>query len=227
MNIEHFPKRIKDFIKENLEEKLSLDLYSKQVEEIEFKARSGFIPFSGNKGGFRAIGFTDLNYFWGSGNMVAHRDARNEIERQIEYSLDLVRDDIFEKYQEYFDENKITKDKVNHTDLSDLYHKATNDKTLVEILTDFEEREVSYLSDEQSSIMFETRFLYHGYENGVHSASISAAVNTEGPYHRSHISWSPNTFCEGVKEIKIKWKNEKEFKEKFKKALEKCIKVTF
>lgn len=61
--------------------------------------------------------------------------------------------------------------------------------------------------------------MYHGQEAGIHKASVSVAINTEGPYHRSHIPWSPDTFCEGTKEIEISWKTESGLKKKLVKAL--------
>lgn len=227
LNIEHFPEHVKEFIKDTLLSGLETDgheLYTIQVEEVEFKHRDGFIPSSYNRGGFDAIGFTDLISLWSSGTEVSHKKAQAEIERQIEASFDYLRDDLSEKYSELMTKFNLTKEDLTYRNLDKLSEKHPE---LTDLFKAFEEGEDSYLSDDSSSIMFSARFLYHGYDNGTHSASISAAVNTEGPYHRSHISWSPSTFCEGAKEIEITWANEKEFKRKFIKALNQCIKEVF
>jgi hypothetical protein len=131
----------------------------------------------------------------------------------------------------------------NFTTLLDYYgggynaaHKGANDEIWRQINLVLDERpESAEASDEHldalgsddSSIMHEIRFMYHGCENGVHRASVSCAVNTEGPYHRSHISWAPNVFCEGAKEVEITWKTDGGLARKLKRALAETSKAVF
>ena len=187
------------------------------IENVECHSRDGFIPFSHNKGGLEYNNFTQLSDYWGGGYSVAHAKAQAEIERQIEYSLQCA--------HETFETNNaeelkgIPADKRNYHDLYELGHGK-----LAEKLSNTEHEN---LCGDESSIMHSFRFLYHGCEDGIHSASVSAAVNTEGPYHRSHISWAPNVFCEGAKEVEITWRTESGLKRKLKKALADVSKAIF
>jgi len=82
--------------------------------------------------------------------------------------------------------------------------------------------------DGQCSVMYQLRVMYHPQDDdGVYSASVSAVVNTEGPYHRSSISWAPSVFCEGSKEIKIEYRTVAEFETKLKDSLDLVIKEIF
>lgn len=203
------------------------------VEELEFEARSGFIPFDHNRGGIQLNMFTDIGYYWGSGCRPAHKDAANEIERQIELGLNYASEMLSERMGkedfEYFfgsDLKKLTYH--NLQELAESLTKQGQDTTKVDFwVQEIQELENANLSGDESSIMHQTRFMYHGKVDGVHSASVSCAVNTEGPYHRSHISWAPGVFCEGVKEVEITWKTVPELKKKLKAALDKTAKVIF
>lgn len=170
------------------------------IKELECIARNGFIPNSENKGGLRYRNFTTLESYWGSGHVPENKDAAKEIKRQILYNEELAREDFKEKF------------KNKKPDI--------NDDNYYELLCE-------YLNDDQSSIMHEIRFMYHGFKNKKHSASISVALNTEGPYHRSHISWDPEVFCEAAKEITFTWTNNKELKSKLDKHLKKLVKNMF
>lgn len=183
-------------------------------EDIECKARSGFIPFSHNKGGLTSNQFTDLCSLWGSGSRVSHKEARTEIERQIEYSLKCAQESYFEN-----NKNECLEIGLSHSDMVS-YH-VLYDNGFEDMAQDFCNYETESMSGDESSIMFQVRFLYHGIENGIHRASVSCAVNTEGPYHRSSIAWAPEVFCEGAKEIEITWKTESGLKTKLTNALKK------
>lgn len=169
-------------------------------EEIEFERRDGFIPNSLNKGGLLWRNFTTLREYYGSGYEPANQKAAKEIERQINYDHEIS----LKVFKEKFPNEK-----------SDI-----NNDNYYEILS-------RNLSDDYSSIMHEIRFMYHGVENKKHYASISVALNTEGPYHRSHISWAPNVFCEAAKEVEIRWSNNTELKSKLNKHLKKLINEMF
>ncbi len=196
------------------------------LEDVECHARDGFMPFSHNRGGLTYRNFTDLMAYFGGGYTPAHEGAAKEIERQIEYSLKLLSEETYKEFKDRLDfESKGIEE--NDCNYHWMYEASKTHEELEEVTKYIEEGEHSYLNDDSSSIMHELRFMYHGKENGVHSASVSAAVNTEGPYHRSSISWSPSTFCEGAKEIEIKWRNNAELKRKLDKAFAKVSKVIF
>ena len=193
------------------------------LEPVECRSRDGFIPFGHNKGGLLYINFTDLMGYWGGGYTPSHAGAASEIERQIDFNLNAAQDYILVEYNDIFKMKNVSPNDVNYHALHE-----TKDKELIKIAEELSESEHENLSDENSSIMHEFRFMYHGVnDKGVHEASVSAALNTEGPYHRSSISWAPNVFCEGSKEIEIKWKNNAELKRKLDKALKQVSKAIF
>lgn len=220
---EELPKSTQEFIRETI-----LEVASERggpegwkqddecIEEVECRHCDGFIPFDHNRGGLEYNNFTDLNAYFGGGYSCNHKGAAKEIERQIAYGLECALE-YFQK--DYAAELKgIPKKKHNYHDLYEL-----NRSDLAEKLSEYE---MDNLGSE-SSIMHSFRFLYHGCVNGVHSASISAAINTEGPYYRSHISWAPGVFCEGAKEIEITWRTESGLKRKLKKALKQVSEAIF
>jgi hypothetical protein len=241
---EELPKGTQELVKalllEVFHDATNLDLYPYDDDAIEFlecHSRDGFIPHSFNKGGLEIKGFTDLMGIFGSGQFPSHEGARKEIERQIEYSINLVSESVFERNQEVLESRGITQKQTTYGHIQDLIDaqkkqltldgKPQRDGDLDNILEDIQETETEILGGSESSIMYTMRFMYHGKDNGTHSASISAAVNTEGPYHRSHISWAPNVFCEGAKEVEITWRTQKELRQKLKKALEQVSKKVF
>lgn len=207
------------------------------VEDIECQSRDGFIPFNHNRGGLVYQNFTDLMAYWGGGYTCAHEGAAKEIQRCIDLNLDeyipdamaeIIGESNMEKYfsgdkskLNYGDLNQLacTLEKQGHTESADEVFKWVNK---------IQDLEHDYLSGESESIMHEIRVMYHGQDsNGMHSASVSAAVNTEGPYHRSHISWAPNVFCEGAKEVEVSWKTNAELKRVLTKALATVSKAVF
>jgi hypothetical protein len=195
------------------------------IEEIECRSRDGFIPHSFNCGGLEYSNFTDLMGYWSGGYSVAHKGAAKEIERQIDYMFKLLRENTFEKFNEVLTAKNLKEDDCNYHTIQELVDKG--DTELKNVLRYIEDNECEYLGVEDCSIMHSIRFMYHGTIDGVHYASVSAAVNTEGPYHRSHISWAPSVFCEGAKEVEIKWTNQRELKARLKKALANVCKAVF
>lgn len=186
------------------------------IDTIECRSRDGFIPFSHNRGGLMARQFTDLMSLWGSGITVSHKKAQAEIERQIEYNLELAKETFFEKHTKELKKIGITEETDPRLNYHDLYKMKHGD--LAERLSQLESK---YLSDHDSSIMFEVRFMYSGCdETGTHRAFVSCAVNTEGPYHRPSISWAPGVFCEGAEETEIEWTTDTELRERLSKALQ-------
>lgn len=227
---------VKEAILKAAEDKHGPECYPQDkdcVEEIECHSRDGFIAAGHNKGGFLYRNFNSLMDYFGGGYSVAHADADKEIQRQIDYSLQCVSDQLKEEIGEellgrYLKPNEITYGGIESQREN---FKRQGDLESAELLRKWSQRiqdiEYDYLSGEYSSIMHELRFMYHGKENGLHSASVSAAVNTEGPYHRTHIQWAPNVFCEGSKEVEITWHNNAELKRKLDKAFKQVSKVIF
>lgn len=195
------------------------------LDDIEYQSRDGFIAYDSNRGGLTYQNFSDLDAYWGGGYSVAHKQAAKEIERQIDYSFELLREDVFKTHETILVTAGITQEQCDYHTLNEASDK---DETLYPAFRYLEDQENDYLGGESSSIMHEFRFLYHGKDpKGLHSASISAAINIEGPYHRSSIPWAPGVFCEGVKEVEIKWRNNAELKRKLDKALNKVSKAIF
>lgn len=194
------------------------------IEDIECHSRDGFIAFDSNRGGLTYHNFTDLGEYWGGGYKVAHKAANTEIQRQIDYNFKCLAESTFKKFEELLVSKNITEVACNYHTISELIDAGI--KGLEEVRQYIEEGETEVLGGE-CSIMHEFRFLYHGDEAGIHSASVSAAVNTEGPYHRSSIAWAPKVFCEGSKEVEITWRTQTELKKKLKAALTKVSKAVF
>ena len=183
------------------------------IDSIECHSRDGFSPHSWNKGGIEYNNFTDLMSYFGGGYSVSHTETNAEIERQIEYSLECANESFRDNH--LLELQDIPQAKRNYHDLYEL-----GLGSLAEKLSEYESES---LCDDQSSIMHSIRFMYHGVDSkGIHSASVSCAVNTEGPYHRQHISWAPGVFCEGAHEVEITWRNDNGLKTKLTKALKQC-----
>lgn len=222
---DELPVELQDYVAEQLKEAFDKAPenfnYDKGVENIECKSRSGFIPFSHNKGGLEINGFTDLMSLWGSGTNVSHKKAQAEIDRQIDYHFKCVAESTYANFKEILDAEGLTENDCNYHTMQEI---AETNKDFEPVLRYIEDAEAG---DSEDTIMFSVRFMYHGNENGIHTASVSAAVNTEGPYHRSHISWSPKTFCEGAEEVEIEFKTFAQLKKELAKALKKVTDKVF
>lgn len=188
------------------------------IDDIECRSRSGFIPFSHNKGGLTYRNFATLSDYHFGGYGCAHEKANKELERLAEYSIDCAMESFKEQYKDEL--QGIDDNLINYNDLYDM-----GKGNLAERLS---ELETESLTDENSTVMHEFRFMYHGVDDeGNHSASVSAAINLEAPYHRSHISWAPEVFCEGGKELEITWKTNKQLTKRLKDALMEVSKEVF
>lgn len=202
-------------------------------EDIEYLSRDGFAAFDHNRGGLTYLNFTQISDYECGGYVPAHKQAASEIERQLDHNHELVRETVYDDNEALCLKLGITKDDLSYHAIDEYLEKsdlldAETKEQVKKLLRDFEDTESSYMNDSENSVMHELRFMYHGHdESGLHTASVSAAVNTEGPYHRSSISWSPKTFCEGSKEIEITWKNDAELKRKLDKAFKKVSKEIF
>jgi len=185
------------------------------IEGIECKARDGFSPFSHNKGGLVYQNFAQHLDYWGGGYSLAHGKANVELSRLIDGTLEDVKTNFAERHAELLASKGIKPEDVSYHALEE-----SDDAELKRLANEFSNDECESLSDENSTVMHELRFMYHGRDSkGLHTASVSAAVNLEAPYHRSHISWAPSVFCEGSKEVEITWRTQAELKNKLAHAL--------
>lgn len=213
---------VKDAILKVAQERRGPDCWKSDddaLESIECKSRDGFIPHFFNKGGFDYNNFTDLHAYSGGGYSCKHKEAAAEIERQIQYGLDSAIENFRKNNDLKLNQLGITKEQTDYHTLHELGHHE-----LAEELSSYENENLSG----ESSIMHSFRFIYHGKnDDGIHSASVSAAINTEGPYHRSHIAWAPSVFCEGSSEVVIQWRNNAELKRKLEVAFKKVHKAVF
>jgi len=166
----------------------------KDVEPIECISRDGFIASSHNCGGYVWQDFTNVNYIIGSGSYPASVEAQNKITEAYETNRQYALEDL--GFQ-------------NKSELTD-----TEQETLYQKIDEYGSEDTS---------MYEIRIMYHGVENGIHRVSISAAVNWESPYHRSHISWMPNFKCEHAKEVEVTFRSLKSGERKMRRALRKVI----
>lgn len=202
------------------------------IEEIEFKSCDGFMAFDHNRGGLTYRNFTDLMDYFGNGHVPAHEGVAKEIQRQIDYSLESLSESVYEDHKSLCLELNIGETECQYHAI-DQYIRTSDNLTdaqkteLKQMLNEIQGGEYDSLSGDDNSIMHEIRVMYHGKIGGVHTASVSAALNTEGPYHRSGISWAPGVFCEGAKEVEITWRNNAELKRKLDKALKKVSKEIF
>ena len=200
---------------------------------IECHARDGFSPYSHNKGGLVYRNFTNVMGYWGSGYTVAHEGAAKEIERQFDLTLQSISEAIYNDHASLCLELGISEKDCNYHGLGEFEKTSENlndsqRKELESMIREIQDMECEGLSGNDSSIMHELQFFYHGKDSkGFHSASVSAAVNTEAPYHRQSIPWASSVFCEGVKEIEIQWRNNAELKRKLDKAFAKVSKMIF
>lgn len=225
------PEKTKELVKELIlkaaDEKGGPDCYKSDeeaIESIECHSRDGFSPFSHNKGGLVYQNFTDLMGYFGGGYTCTHEGAAKEIQRQIDYSLKLCAEDTYAKFITKFQALGIEEKDVSYGTIERFIEKGHD---MQDVLNYIQEHEYDCLGGTEDTIMHEIRFMYHGQEGKEHSASVSAAVNTEGPYHRSSISWAPGVFCEGAKEVEITWTTQTELKKKLTAALKKVSKAVF
>lgn len=157
------------------------ELYSMQVSEIESDSRDGFIPFT--NGGFEATGFVDLSHFNSTGKGVGgNGKAENAIEGQIETAYEMALDEFKDQYETEIEGMGYSEDQLNYHDLYDL-----DRGDLAEALSEIEHE---YLSDEDSSVMYQIGVYYYDPSNskndfkGEHSIYVYGVINWEAPYHR-------------------------------------------
>lgn len=184
------------------------------IEEIECHSRDGFIAFDHNRGGLSFRNFSDLMGIWGSGYFPKAKASHDKIQAWVDDELQSATEAFFEKNQAKLEAIGIKN--ISEVSYHDLYERKEG--SLAEELSEYENE---FTSGELNSVMYELQFMYHGKDaDGVHSASVCSALNTEAPYHRSGR-------CELAKEVEITWRNQTELKKKLKAALQKTAKEVF
>lgn len=202
------------------------------LNEVECRSRDGFIASSANRGGLIYQNFCTLSDYWGGGYVPRHAKAAQYIKNQINSSLKQAQEACYDEFEPLCLDLGIVPDDI-HPIILDEYLKTSEALTpdqksqLNSLIQSISDLETESLSDEQSTVMHEFRFMFHGKSKGIYSASVSAAINVEAPYHRSHISWMPNAFCEGAKEVTITWKTPNGLKRSLAKALKEVSEAIF
>ena len=143
-------------------------------EEVEYKSRDGFIPFT--DGGYEYRFFVYGNYLTGSGKSLPTNTLDGELERQQELNLEYGKERFAEKYPELVKE--LGEENIDYGFLSD---KGYQDEA--------EELDEMSMPDDDS-IMFEVEAFYYNPDNdrgidGKHTIVLTGSVNMEAPYHRT------------------------------------------
>jgi hypothetical protein len=187
---------LKDTLTDSFNNDVRAEVYEVQSEELECRSRDGFMPFDHNRGGVRILGFSDVRCIMGSGTIPNNKQASKAIEGQDTQNREYALEALNEKHGTKF---------------------TTNDN-----LPEDMQNELWEIQDEGSSedsILFYIQAKYEGSVNGVHTLYVTACINWESPYHRSHISWLPDFVTESSKSVEIKFKNATELRTRLKKAL--------
>lgn len=127
----------------------------RDIEELEFQSRDGFIANSFNWGGINKIGYTSLSWVQSTGYNSGSTEFNKKLDEYIEYNLKLAKEAALEL-------------KID-TSTEDGQEKLW-------------EIEFEHLSDDSSSILIDARFMYHGENTASFSVSLNAS---DAPYFRS------------------------------------------
>jgi hypothetical protein len=174
--------------------------YDDAASELEYYSRDGFIAASHNLGGIRLQVFETIAMIMGSGRMPASKHAAKAIRDGDQTNHELACEEFKIKPEEYTDQPEDIREKIT---------------------------DAAYEAGHEDTIMFEVCVMYHGMNNGIHSATVQTVVNTEYPYHRSRISWAPGIKCEDYIETEITWRSHARGKDKIIKAAKAGINKLF
>jgi hypothetical protein len=145
-------------------------------EEVEHESRDGFIPFT--DGGYEAVWFEQIGNMYGTGNNLPNKVLDDEMNRQINYNLEMAKESFIEKYPELVEEIG-----VENIDYHSLNEAGYSDEA-----EELSEMESDYMYDE-GTIMMQVTAYYYSPENvrGIddkHTIRLFGDVNLESPYHR-------------------------------------------
>ena len=177
-----------------------------QGEEVEYKSRSGFIPYT--DGGYEKKWFEYISILNGSGTSLPTKVLDDEMERQVGNAYEYAKERFIEDNEELVEE--IGEDKVNY---SDLYELDMGDKA-----EELSEMEMDMGDD---SIMMSVKAFYYNpsnsrAENNQHTITLIGDVNLEAPYHRIGN-------MDDYKEITFNFNSKKELEDKMSENMEHII----
>jgi antirestriction protein len=144
-------------------------------EEVEYKSRDGFIPFT--DGGYEYRFFTYGNYLTGSGKSLPTNTLDAELERVENLNYEYGKERFEEEYPDIVKELG----GIENVDYSSLQDAGYMDEA--EDLDEFSR-------SDDDSIMFEVEAFYYNPDNsrgidGKHTIVLTGNVNMEAPYHRT------------------------------------------
>lgn len=147
------------------------------MEEIETKSRSGFIPFT--DGGWTAKWFTYLPYHESTGYGFPTKSLNTFFQNQLAQAYEGAQKWFAEKYPEIVEE--LGAENIGYSELEEAGY--------IQEAEEFNEAYNEWLQDE--SAMWEVQAIYYDPENGQnpakgkHSIVVQGVINMEAPYHRS------------------------------------------
>ena len=182
------------------------NVYNAEGEEIEYKGRPGFIPYT--DGGYEKKWFEYISILNGSGTSLPTKVLDDEMERQVGNAYEYAKERFIEDNEELVEE--IGEDKVNY---HDLYELGMGEKA-----EELSEMEMDMGDD---SIMMSVKAFYYKpsnsrAENNQHTITLIGDVNLESPYHRVGN-------LDDYKEITFTFNSKEELEDKMSKNMEHII----
>ena len=183
-----------------------------QGEELEYKARSGYVPYI--DGGYKYTFLSFAPHLEGSGIDLPTKVLQDKVEEFSKNADEHAQSEIWQENQdEEFRDKFPTKEDVNYSDLEEF------DSSYAE---EFDEIVRDYRDDE--SIKFSISAMYYNPENdyaedGKNTITLTGSVNLEAPYHR-------RGFYEDFKEITFTFSSLESLEKKLRNELD-VIKMWF
>jgi len=183
-----------------------------QGEELEYKARSGYVPYI--DGGYKYTFLSFAPHLEGSGIDLPTKVLQDKVEEFSKNADEHAQSEIWQENQdEEFRDKFPTKEDVNYSDLEEF------DSSYAE---EFDEIVREYRDDE--SIKFSISAMYYNPENdyaedGKNTITLTGSVNLEAPYHR-------RGFYEDFKEITFTFSSLESLEKKLRNELD-VIKMWF
>lgn len=187
-------------------------LVEREIEEVECRSRSGFIPYSHNKGGLEKNAYTDLYNINCTGRYTGNKKVSALVEKYINDSLSDIAKDFFEENRDILCGAGIDSPEKVH------YHNLYDAK-LGGLAEELSNRECDTLSGDYSSVQYQIRIMYHGKQDKKHNLTVFASISaSDAPYHRS---------SDSLGEVSISWVTDAGLKRKLAKALKTAISEAF
>jgi len=179
---------------------------SPEGEELEYKARSGFIPYT--DGGYKYTFMSFAQNLEGAGIDLPTKVLQDRVDESSKNADEHAQSEIWnDNKDDEFRDKFPTKEDVNYSDLEDFDSEYSES---------FDETVRSYRDDE--SIIFSIEAMYYKPENdkgedGKNTITLSGSVNLEAPYHR-------RGFYEDFKEITFTFSSLESLEKKLRNELE-------